>query len=74
MDYKIWGYEGSPFGRLNIGHCVLLITNPLAICQPRMKRFHFEAMWTKREDYKAIIEAAWGIGGDLSTLKVWQQT
>ena len=55
-------------------HCVLLITNPLAICQPRMKRFHFEAIWAKREDYKAIIEAAWEIGGDLSTLKVWQQT
>ena len=31
-------------------------------------------MWTKIEDYRAIIEAAWRIEGDLSTLKVWQQT
>ena len=48
-------------------HCALLITDPLAICQPKMKRFHFEVMWTKREDCKAIIKASWGIEGDLKT-------
>ena len=49
------------------GHRALLITDPLAICQCRTKRFHFEAIWTKIEDCRAIIEALWGIGGYLST-------
>ena len=33
---------------------------------PRKRRFHFEAMWTKREDCKDIIKDAWNGCRDLS--------
>lgn len=45
----------------------LLIMDPLTKRQPRQKRFQFEAMWTKRDDCRAIIEGLWGMGSDLST-------
>jgi len=35
----------------------------------RVRHFHFEAHWAKREDCKNIIEASWGFGVDLSTLE-----
>lgn len=48
-------------------HCALLIMDPLTKRQPKQKRFHFEAMWTKRDNCRAIIEASWGMESDLST-------
>ena len=33
---------------------------------PRAHRFHFESMWTKKEECKEIIEAAWCSGNDTS--------
>ena len=50
-------------------HCALLLANPLKIHQPQGKWFHFEAMWTKREDYKSVIEACWRMGSSLDTPK-----
>ena len=32
-----------------LDHCALFISNPLASKQPQSRRFHFEAMWTKKE-------------------------
>lgn len=46
-------------------HCALFLSDPKL---PRARRFHFESMWTKREECKEIIEAAWCSGSDLSTL------
>ena len=48
-------------------HCALLVTDPKTKHRPKVRRFHFEAHWTKREDCKAIIEASWGFRVDLST-------
>ncbi|XP_075650072.1 uncharacterized protein LOC142620611 [Castanea sativa] len=39
-------------------HCALFISDPQAPKQPRARHFHFEAMWTKCEESKDIIEAA----------------
>ncbi|XP_075665592.1 uncharacterized protein LOC142635292 [Castanea sativa] len=50
-------------------HYALLVTDPGTKHQTRVRRFHFEVQWTKREDCKAIIEATWGSGVDLSILK-----
>ena len=50
-------------------HCALLLANPSKIHQPRGKHFHFEAMWTKREDCKLVIEVCWGMGSSLDTPK-----
>ncbi|XP_075663110.1 uncharacterized protein LOC142632622 [Castanea sativa] len=40
-------------------HFALLISNSVAYQQPRRRRFHFEVMWTKKEECMDIIEAAW---------------
>ena len=40
-------------------HCILLISNENSPSKPHKCRFHFEAMWTKREDCCEVIEAAW---------------
>ena len=40
-------------------HCALLVTDTLPQKPLRKRRFHFKAMWTKREDYKAVIKASW---------------
>ena len=50
-----------------LDHCALLVTDSRARHQPRVRHFHFEAHWVKREDCKNIIEASWGFGVDLST-------
>ena len=50
-------------------HYALLVTDSRARHRPRVRRFHFEAHWVKREDCKSIIEASWGFGVDLSTPK-----
>ena len=69
-------------------HCVLVLSDPKAPKLPRSCRFHFETMWTKREECKEIIKAAWCSGNDLNTpngiasalsacaadLKVWSST
>lgn len=48
-------------------HCALFLSDPKVPKLPRTRRFHFESMWTKREECKDIIEAAWCSGNDLST-------
>ncbi|XP_023914218.1 uncharacterized protein LOC112025766 [Quercus suber] len=48
-------------------HCALLISDSTTQCQPRAKRFHFEALWTKNAECKTIIENSWGMDSDLST-------
>ena len=40
-------------------HCALLVIDTLPQKPPKKRRFHYEAMWTKREDCKAVIKAAW---------------
>ena len=40
-------------------HFALLISDFVAYQMPRRRRFHFEAMWTKKEECRDIIEAAW---------------
>ncbi|KAL0012555.1 hypothetical protein SO802_007663 [Lithocarpus litseifolius] len=50
-------------------HCALFLSDPKASKLPRARRFHFESMWTKKEECKEIIEAAWCIGSDLSSPK-----
>ena len=67
----------SRFGGMKVYHlvdstsdyCALLVTNSRTRHQPKVRCFHFEAQWIKREDCKAIIEASWGFGVDLSTPK-----
>lgn len=39
-------------------HCTLLVSNTIPIQPPRRQRFHFEAMWTQKEECKNIIKAA----------------
>ena len=48
-------------------HCALVLFDPKAPKLPRSRRFHFKSMWTKREECKEVIEAAWCSGSDLST-------
>ena len=50
-------------------HCALVISNSTSKHHSQEKRFHFEALWTKNADYKAIIEASWRMRVDLSTLE-----
>ena len=40
-------------------HCALLITDSIASQSPRKKRFQFEAMWTRKDECRDIIKAAW---------------
>ena len=40
-------------------HCALLITDKITPNQPQKRRFHFEAMWTKKEECREIIKLAW---------------
>ena len=48
-------------------HSALLLSDSTIHHQTCQNRFHFEAMWTKNTDCRAIIENSWGIGFDLST-------
>ncbi|XP_050245813.1 uncharacterized protein LOC126693715 [Quercus robur] len=43
-------------------HCILITTDPSRPVNKRNRRFHFEAMWTKRDDCKEVIDAAWNSG------------
>lgn len=65
------------FGEVRVNHlvastsnyCALFIADPQAPKHPRAQCFHFEAVWTKCEECKDIIEAAWGNGGNLNMLE-----
>nr|XP_023891716.1 uncharacterized protein LOC112003738 [Quercus suber] len=48
-------------------HCALLLTDTPPHRVSNAKRFHFEALWTKNEECRNIIESSWGMGVDLST-------
>ena len=48
-------------------HCALVLLDPKAPKLPRCHRFHFESMWTKREECKEVIKTAWCSGIDLNT-------
>lgn len=48
-------------------HCLLRISDSCSLPTTRKRRFHFEAMWAKKEDCKEIIEAAWPRGTSLNT-------
>ena len=49
-----------------LDHCALFISNPQVIKRPRSRRFHFEALWTKREDCR-VIDSMWGSISDMNT-------
>ncbi|XP_075675171.1 uncharacterized protein LOC142644440 [Castanea sativa] len=40
-------------------HCVLLISDSLIARPLQKRRFHFEAMWTKRDDCREVIKDVW---------------
>ena len=48
-------------------HCALLLNSSPPHRSPRIKRFHFEALWTKNRECREIIDSSWGVGSDLST-------
>ena len=48
-------------------HCALFFTNSPSQYASNVKRFHFEALWSKNEECRNIIESSWGMGLDLST-------
>ena len=43
-------------------HCILAITDSPPPTHKSKHRFHFEAMWVKREDCREVIETAWHSG------------
>ena len=43
-------------------HCILTITDSPPPARKNKRRFHFEAMWVKREDCREVIKAAWDSG------------
>ncbi|XP_050285288.1 uncharacterized protein LOC126724903 [Quercus robur] len=43
-------------------HCILTITDSSPPARKNKCRFHFEAMWVKREDCREVIKAAWNSG------------
>ena len=43
-------------------HCILLVSNENSPSKPHNRRFHFEAMWTKREDCREVIDTTWNNG------------
>lgn len=47
-------------------HCTLLISNSFAPQPSRKHCFHFEAMWTRREDCRDVIKACWREGANLN--------
>ena len=40
-------------------HCALLIADSIAVQPSKKRRFHFEEMWTKKEEWREIIKNAW---------------
>ena len=54
---------------LTSDHCALHLTDSPPQRVPNIKRFHFEALWTKNGECRNIIESSWGMGVDLNTPK-----
>ena len=50
-------------------HLALLVMDSISKRYASEKRFHFEAMWVKNKDCKAVIESSWGMGTNLTTLE-----
>ena len=50
-------------------HLALLVMDSISKRYASEKRFHFEAMWAKNKDCKAVIESSWGMGTNLTTLE-----
>ena len=48
-------------------HCALFLSDPKVPKLSRSHRFHFESLWTKREECKEVIKTAWCSGIDLNT-------
>jgi len=48
-------------------HCALLISNKVVVQPQQRRRFHFEAMWTHKEECKEVIRDAWNACLDTST-------
>ena len=46
-------------------HYPLLLTEASSLRCNRERRFHFEALWTTRADYKNVIEEVWNNGSNL---------
>lgn len=45
-----------------LDHCLLALTLTRRLPQkPVKKRFFFEVMWTREEDCREIVEAAWDL-------------
>ena len=48
-------------------HCALLISDATIQKHPNRRRFQFEAMWTKREECKDIIQEEWDGSQELNS-------
>lgn len=63
------------FGEVRVHHLVystsnhyaLFISDPLAIKRSWSRHFHFEAIWTKRNECRGIIDSVWGSISDMNT-------
>ena len=47
--------------------CTLLVMDSVPQRVQKRSRFHFEAMWSKKEDCKSIISEVWESGVELNT-------
>ena len=50
-----------------LDHSPLLLAGTSTIGRRRNRRFHFEAIWTRRADCKEVIEEIWNDGANRST-------
>ena len=50
-------------------HYPFLLTEASSLRRSRERRFHFEALWTTRADFKDVIEEVWNSGSNLGTPK-----
>lgn len=48
-------------------HCVLMIADIAPPSQPRQPCLHFEALWTKKDDCREVIELVWSSGSITDT-------
>ena len=49
-------------------HCTLLITDAIVVPKyPNRRRFQFEAIWTRREECKDIIQGVWDGSQELNS-------
>lgn len=64
---KFGGMKAHHLVDLTSDHSALLIAKSTIQHHTRAKRFHFEAMWTKNVECKAIMENSQGMDFELST-------